>query len=168
MRIVGIEPTWYHYRRILNPVRLPVPPYPHLNLVYNNIINCKNQVFSLVFFNYKFDRLLIKSLHESNSKQEAWKSRPGRSFLVIQKGSSTTKRWTILISSTYISYSPTYCLVSILGSHCKPALESASHLEISAYDRLRGTYSNQNPQSTLLSVVCYSNYRLSLDTNVQI
>ena len=26
----GIEPVWYRYRRILSPVRLPVPPPGHL------------------------------------------------------------------------------------------------------------------------------------------
>ena len=29
----GIEPVWYRYRRILSPVRLPVPPLGHIKLV---------------------------------------------------------------------------------------------------------------------------------------
>ena len=25
--VVGVEPTWYRYHRILSPARLPIPPY---------------------------------------------------------------------------------------------------------------------------------------------
>lgn len=28
---VGLEPTRYHYQRILNPPRLPIPPRRHIN-----------------------------------------------------------------------------------------------------------------------------------------
>ena len=31
--IVGLEPTRYHYHRILSPTRLPIPPYPHIKRI---------------------------------------------------------------------------------------------------------------------------------------
>ena len=37
MRIVGLEPTRYHYRWILNPVRLPIPPYPRVQVIHLRI-----------------------------------------------------------------------------------------------------------------------------------
>ena len=30
VQVVGIEPTRYHYHRILSPARLPVPPHLHI------------------------------------------------------------------------------------------------------------------------------------------
>ena len=38
MRLVGLEPTRYHYRQILSLVRLPVPPQPRIKLLDYNII----------------------------------------------------------------------------------------------------------------------------------
>ena len=32
--IVGLEPTRYHYHRILSPTRLPIPPYPHIKRIF--------------------------------------------------------------------------------------------------------------------------------------
>src|SRR5688572_13525942 len=49
----GVEPSRYHYRRILSPLRLPIPPSPRQ---YNSTINqdsylpglaCKYSVFCL-------------------------------------------------------------------------------------------------------------------------
>ncbi len=31
VRVVGLEPT-HHWYRNLNPARLPIPPYPHIQL----------------------------------------------------------------------------------------------------------------------------------------
>lgn len=31
--IVGLEPTRYHYHRILSPTRLPIPPYPQIKRI---------------------------------------------------------------------------------------------------------------------------------------
>lgn len=28
----GVEPSRYHYRRILSPLRLPIPPHPHMEV----------------------------------------------------------------------------------------------------------------------------------------
>ena len=32
----GVEPSRYHYRRILSPLRLPIPPSPRQDLFYPN------------------------------------------------------------------------------------------------------------------------------------
>ena len=40
----GVEPARYRYRRILSPVRLPIPPFRHKIPPYNNTESCENQV----------------------------------------------------------------------------------------------------------------------------
>lgn len=51
----GIEPSWYCYRRILNPVRLPVPPLAHH-------LYTINRVFKLYQFCEKIQRRLKLNL----------------------------------------------------------------------------------------------------------
>ena len=34
---MGFEPTWYNYRGILSPLRLPIPPLPHILQRPNNL-----------------------------------------------------------------------------------------------------------------------------------
>lgn len=48
LRLVGLEPTRYHYRQILSLVRLPVPPQPQMKLL--DYITIKHGGMQAVFF----------------------------------------------------------------------------------------------------------------------
>lgn len=52
VRLVGLEPTRYHYRQILSLVRLPVPPQPQIKLLDYSIIKCTG--LQAVFFKFVF------------------------------------------------------------------------------------------------------------------
>ena len=47
---VGVEPTQYLYRRILSPLRLPIPPSPRSSVVVRNCNACGLYVKSLTSF----------------------------------------------------------------------------------------------------------------------
>lgn len=53
LRLVGLEPTRYHYRQILSLVRLPVPPQPQIKLLAYLIIKYF-QLQAVFLIIYKF------------------------------------------------------------------------------------------------------------------
>jgi hypothetical protein len=46
---VGLEPTRYRYRRILSPLRLPIPPPPRDVVDFIIIFSRKNHIFDDYF-----------------------------------------------------------------------------------------------------------------------
>ena len=61
VRPVGIEPTWYCYRGILSPLRMPVPPRPHIKTYfyhYSTGLFHIFQEFSVGSYSYKLDTVV--------------------------------------------------------------------------------------------------------------
>lgn len=47
VRTVGVEPTWSFLRRLLKPVRLPIPPRPQISLFLKNLSLLENLLLVL-------------------------------------------------------------------------------------------------------------------------
>ena len=67
--------------------------------------------------------------------------------------------WKIHTTNTFCY--PTYYIVSVLRTHCKPPLGSVSHWRISISGWLHETCNSRNQRNIPLFVVCYNNCWLS-------
>ena len=89
--IVGLEPTRYHYHRILSPTRLPIPPYTHIKRILGVCsptqqlhwrfgITATNQLNRLMYVK-RPRQGCSQFTHESQS--ERFQARPTTTFLAL-------------------------------------------------------------------------------------